>query len=113
MRHTIICSGNCDGTNYALSFVACLSLLVIILFVVNVNATNMAEDLVKKFAQDNPVDLRNKVSEMEIGYYLVIPYMVLSLLSIALIYMYEHAAYTHKKEQQRPTEDAPKEIMMY
>ncbi|XP_029934174.1 clarin-3 [Myripristis murdjan] len=95
------------------SLSACLSLLVIMLFVVNINVTDMAEDLVKKFSQDNPVDLRNKSAEMQIGYYLVIPYMVLSLLSIALIYMYEHAAYTHKKEQQRPTEDAPKEIMMY
>ncbi|XP_070783791.1 clarin-3 [Enoplosus armatus] len=99
---------------YACSSIsACLSVVVLIIFVVNVNLTNMAEDLVENFADAIPVDLRNKSSKMLLGYYLIIPYTVLSLLAIALIYMYDHAAYTHRREQQRPTEDAPKEIMMY
>ncbi|XP_044035465.1 clarin-3 [Siniperca chuatsi] len=95
------------------SLSTCLSFVVLIIFVLNVNVTNMAEDLVRNFADAVPVDLSNKSSEMQLGYYLVIPYTVLSLLAIALIYMYDHAAYTHRREQQRPTEDAPKEIMMY
>lgn len=78
---------------------------------VNVTVTSMAEDLVKLTA--DAVDLRNKSSEMLLGYYFVIPYTVLSLFDIALIFLYDHAAYTHRREQQRPTEDAPKEIMMY
>ncbi|TDG97992.1 hypothetical protein EPR50_G00212560 [Perca flavescens] len=90
---------------------ACLSVVVLIIFVVNVSVTSMAEDVVKKFSPD--ADLRNKSSEMKLGYYLVILYTLLSLLAIALIYTYDHAAYTHRREQQRPTEDAPKEIMMY
>ncbi|XP_071764058.1 clarin-3 [Centroberyx gerrardi] len=94
------------------SLSASLSFVVLILIVVNVNFTNMAEEVVKDFARD-AVELRNKRSEMQVGYYLLIPYIVLSLLAIGLIYMYEHAAYTQRKEQQRPTEDAPKEIMMY
>ncbi|XP_035522527.1 clarin-3 [Morone saxatilis] len=94
------------------SLCACLSVVVLILFVVNVNLTNLAEELVKEFATTE-VDLKNKSSEMQLGYYLVIPYTVLSLVAIVLIYMYDHAAYTHRREQQRPTEDAPKEIMMY
>lgn len=85
--------------------------MVLIIFVVNVTVTSMAEDVVKNFSED--ADLRNKSSEMKLGYYLVILYTLLSLLAIALIYMYDHAAYTHRREQQRPTEDAPKEIMMY
>lgn len=92
---------------------ACLSVVTLIIFVVNVNVTSMAEDLVKLYADNIPVDLRNKSTEMGLGYYLVIPYTVLSLVAIALIYMYDHAAYTQRREQQRPTEDAPKEIMMY
>lgn len=96
-----------------LSPAACLSVLALIIFVMNVNLTNMAEALVENFANSIPVDLKNKSSEMLLGYYLVIPYTVLSLVAIALIYMYDHAAYTHRREQQRPTEDAPKEIMMY
>nr|XP_046233447.1 clarin-3 [Scatophagus argus] len=92
------------------SLSACLSVLALIIFVLNVIVTNMTEELVKNFVQ---VDLKDKVSEVQLGFYLVIPYTVLSLLAIALIYMYDHAAYTHRREQQRPTEDAPKEIMMY
>lgn len=78
---------------------------------VNILVTSMAEELV--IASSGDVDLKDKYAEMQIGYYLLIPYTVLSLGAIALIYMYDHAAYTQRKEQQRPTEDAPKEIMMY
>ncbi|XP_026171907.1 clarin-3 [Mastacembelus armatus] len=95
------------------SLSACLSVVVLIVFVVNVNVTNMAEDLVKNFSEAIPVELKNQSSEMLLGYYLIIPYTVLSLAAIALIYTYDHAAYAHRREQQRPTEDAPKEIMMY
>ncbi|XP_070708256.1 clarin-3 [Pempheris klunzingeri] len=93
------------------SLSACLSVVVLIIFAVNVTVTDMAEGLVKRFAET--ADLRNKTSEMLLGYYLIIPYTVLCLLAIGLIYMYDHAAYTQRREQQRPTEDAPKEIMMY
>lgn len=96
-----------------LSPAACLSVVALIIFVLNVNVTNMAEVLVENFTEAISVDLKNKSSMMQLGYYLVIPYTVLSLLAIGLIYMYDHAAYTHRREQQRPTEDAPKEIMMY
>ncbi|XP_075948845.1 clarin-3 [Anarhichas minor] len=95
------------------SLSACLSVVVLILFAVNLTMTSMAEDLVQSFAGDNIADTRNKTSEMKLGYYLVLLYTGLSLFAIALIYLYDHAAYTHRQEQQRPTEDAPKEIMMY
>ncbi|KAM9837913.1 clarin-3 [Aulostomus maculatus] len=96
------------------SLSACLSFVVLILFVLNIHVTDIAQDLLKNLIANNiPVDLKRTSSEMQLGYYLVIPYTVLSLLAIALIYMYDHAAYTHRREQQRPTEDAPKEIMMY
>lgn len=90
-----------------------MSVLVLIIFVLNVNFTNMAEETVKNFPTSSQVELLNKYSEMMVGYYLIILYAVLSLSTIALIYMYDHAAYTHRKEQEKPTEDVPKEIMMY
>ncbi|XP_053196792.1 clarin-3 [Scomber japonicus] len=99
------------GVYVCSSISTCLSVLVLILFVVNVTVTTMAEELVKTFTGE--VDLKNKSAEMKVGYYLLIPYTVLSLLAISLIYMYDHAAYTQRREQQRPTEDAPKEVMMY
>lgn len=91
----------------------CLSVVALIIYVVNIHVTSMAEDLVRSYAQDTPVYLTDKNSVMGVGFYLIIPYTVLSVGAVSLIYSYEHAAYTHRREQQRPTEDAPKEIMMY
>ncbi|XP_068439046.1 clarin-3 [Clinocottus analis] len=101
------------GVYVCSSLSACLSVLALILFVVNVTLTSMAEDLVQSYAEPILADLRNKSSEMDLGYYLVLVYTGLSLIAIGLIYFYDHAAYTHRQQQQRPTEDAPKEIMMY
>ncbi|XP_028332506.1 clarin-3 [Gouania willdenowi] len=95
------------------SLSACLSVVVLILFAVNINVTTMAESVVENFVGGVPVDLIDKTTKMKLGYFLVIPYVILSLISIGLIYAYDHAVYTHRREQQRPTEDAPKEIMMY
>ncbi|XP_013862511.1 clarin-3 [Austrofundulus limnaeus] len=86
------------------------SFLVLILYVLNLNVTNMQEDLVKT---SSAVDLKDKRAVMQVGYFLLIPYTVLSVIAIFLIYVYDHAAYTQRREQERPTEDAPKEIMMY
>lgn len=97
--------------NSALSPAACLSFVALIIFAVNISVTNMAEALVSVYAAS--VNLTDKSSEMQPGFFMLIPYTVLSLVAIALIYMYDHAAYTHRREQQRPTEDVPKEIMMY
>lgn len=91
----------------------CLSVLILIIFAINIHVTGMAEGLVRSFAGSVAVDLKDWSYEMKVGYFMVIPYIVLNLGGIALIYMYTHAAYTRRKEQQRPTEDAPKEIMMY
>lgn len=95
------------------SFNVCMSVVALVIFVLNVHFTNMAEALVRVFTELVPVDLRDKTSQMLLGYYLLIPYAVFSLVGVGLIYMYENAAYTHRQEQQRPTEDAPKDIMMY
>ncbi|KAM9831194.1 clarin-3 [Neosynchiropus ocellatus] len=95
------------------SISACLSLVVLIIFAINVHVTSLAKDLVSSHSDNIPVTLKTNSVKMQVGYFLLIPYMVLCLLAIALVYMYNHAAYTHRREQQKPTEDAPKEIMMY
>ncbi|XP_028989984.1 clarin-3 [Betta splendens] len=93
------------------SLSACLSFVALIIYVVNATATSMAEDVVK--SDNSDVELRDQSSAMEIGYFFVVPYAVMSLVAVAVIVVYDRAAYTHRREQQRPTEDAPKEIMMY
>ncbi|XP_017289590.1 clarin-3 [Kryptolebias marmoratus] len=94
------------------SLSACLSVVVLIIYVLNLGVTNTPEDMVI-IGYDVEVELRNKSLDMQVGYFLVIPYTVLSLAAVFMIYMYDHAAYTQRREQERPTEDAPKEIMMY
>ncbi|KAL6094842.1 clrn3 [Pungitius sinensis] len=95
------------------SLSAFFSFLVLLIFALNVTLTSMAEDLVQSFANPLLAQFRNKTSEMQLGYYLVLLHTGLSLFVVALIYFYDHAAYTQRREQQKPTEDAPKEIMMY
>lgn len=87
--------------------------MAIIIFILNVIVTKMADEVVQHFSGGVAAVVGNKATEVQLGFYLVIPYVVLSLLAIVVIYMYDHAAYTQRREQQKPTEDAPKEIMMY
>ncbi|TNN73894.1 Clarin-3 [Liparis tanakae] len=98
------------GVYVCSSLSACLSVVVLIIFAVNVNS--LAEDLVQSYAGSIVADVKNKTSVFYLGYFLVLLYTALSLIAVLLIYIYEHAAYTHRREQQRPTEDAPKEIMI-
>ncbi|XP_068161963.1 clarin-3 [Antennarius striatus] len=102
-----------QGVYVSSSISACLSVVAMIVFVLNVSFTDMTKQLVWSVAGTSDVELRDASSQMLLGFYLVIPYAACSLLAILVIYMYDHAAYTHRREQQRPTEDAPKEIMMY
>lgn len=47
------------------------------------------------------------------GFYMLLPLIATNLLAILQVFLYSCAAYTQRKEQQKPTEDAPKEILMY
>ncbi|TRY99122.1 hypothetical protein DNTS_028330 [Danionella cerebrum] len=89
----------------------CASSLAVIFYVSNAYLGEMFQTLVK--ADEAKVKLENVAINLELGFYLVIPYICVNLLAILLVYLYVHAAYTRRKEQEKPTEDAPKEIMMY
>ncbi|MBN3299030.1 CLRN3 protein, partial [Amia calva] len=94
------------------SISAILILLSIILFVVNAETSALSAEIIKGDIQEN-VDLYDIQNTMKYTFYLLIPALVCSLLAITVIYIYEHARYHQQKEQERPTEDAPKEVMMY
>ncbi|KAJ8284747.1 hypothetical protein COCON_G00035970 [Conger conger] len=87
-----------------------LSLLVLVLFLINTLVVGVPQELVQS---NVAVDLKDISTQLQVGFYLLIPFMVCSVFAILCVFMYEHSAYTQRKEQQRPTEDAPKEIMMY
>lgn len=101
------------GVYVCSSISAALSVLVLILYAVMAMTTSMAETIVLNDAKDTPVKLRNRRADAQVGYFMVIPYTLLSLGGIVIVYLYDHLSYTQRQEQQRPTEDAPKEIMMY
>ncbi|KAK2876107.1 hypothetical protein QQF64_005121 [Cirrhinus molitorella] len=89
----------------------CVATLALILYVSNVYVGEMFQTLVK--ATEPHVKLRNPKISLQVGFFLLIPYILFNLLAILVVYLYVHAVYTRRKEQEKPTEDAPKEIMMY
>ncbi|XP_076856126.1 clarin-3 [Brachyhypopomus gauderio] len=94
----------CSGLSASSAFLALL------LYLANMLAVNVAQ----RMAQLDPeVKVSDEKVTFLIGFYLVLPYIAVSLLTILLVYMYVHAAYTQRREQEKPTEDAPKDIMMY
>ncbi|XP_056433449.1 clarin-3 [Gadus chalcogrammus] len=91
---------------------ACVSLLVLVLFVINLFVNRVAEELVIVVSKLSALKVQNTQVSMGLGYYLVLPYLALTLMAIGFVYLYQHAAYRHQREQQRPTEE-PKDVLMY
>ncbi|KAL0178810.1 hypothetical protein M9458_024474, partial [Cirrhinus mrigala] len=89
----------------------CVAFLALILYLSNIYAGGMFQTLVT--ADEPSVALRNPKISLQVGFFLLIPYICFNLLAILVVFLYVHAAYTRRKEQEKPTEDAPKEIMMY
>ncbi|XP_064176813.1 clarin-3 [Anguilla rostrata] len=87
-----------------------LSFLTLVLFLINTLVVGVPQELVRN---NVAVNLRDINTELQVGFYLLIPFMATSVIAILSVFMYEHTAYTQRKEQQRPTEDAPKDIMLY
>ncbi|XP_051958107.1 clarin-3-like [Xyrauchen texanus] len=90
---------------------ACVATLAMILYVLNVYPVQMFQALV--FAKAENVRLRQDKTGLLVGFYLVIVYICANLIAILLVYLYVHSAQTRRKEQEKPTEDAPQDIMMF
>ncbi|XP_053496676.1 clarin-3 [Ictalurus furcatus] len=90
---------------------ACLSFLAMVLNLINLLGINIAKEMVLK--GDNDITLKDGAVTFEAGFFMILPYITVNLLAILLVYLYAHAAYRQRQEQQKPTEDAPKEILMY
>ncbi|KAF4084861.1 hypothetical protein AMELA_G00110830 [Ameiurus melas] len=90
---------------------ACLAFLAMILYLINLLGLNIAEKIV--LTKDTTIMLKDGDVTFEPGFFMILPYITVNLLAILLVYLYAHAAYRQRQEQQKPTEDAPKEILMY
>ncbi|KAK1794235.1 hypothetical protein P4O66_011128 [Electrophorus voltai] len=94
----------CSGLSASLAFLALL------LYLANMFGVKVAQKMVQL---DSEVVVSDEKVTFLVGFYLLLPYIAVSLLAILLVYLYVHAAYTQRREQEKPTEDAPKDIMMY
>uniref|UniRef100_A0A4W4HMQ0 Clarin 3 n=1 Tax=Electrophorus electricus TaxID=8005 RepID=A0A4W4HMQ0_ELEEL len=87
-----------------------LAFLALLLYLANMFGVKVAQKMVQL---DSEVVVSDEKVTFLVGFYLLLPYIAVSLLAILLVYLYVHAAYTQRREQEKPTEDAPKDIMMY
>lgn len=47
------------------------------------------------------------------SYWMMLLIIFLNIASIIIIYFYDHARYYKKKEQERPIENAPKDVILF
>ncbi|XP_062381737.1 clarin-3 [Sardina pilchardus] len=95
----------CAGFSVTMSFLA------LIIYVSTIHLDRSGETII--YNNIVGAELSEFKADMQLGFYMILPYIALNVQAILLVFLYVHAAYTQKREQQKPTEDAPKEIMMY
>ncbi|OXB82542.1 UNVERIFIED_CONTAM: hypothetical protein H355_005797 [Colinus virginianus] len=89
-----------------------LTLLVMILFPVNIEGNDMSVELAIKCIA---VSLTRTRSEhwYNYSYWILLPSIILNIVTIIIIYFYDHARYLKKKEQERPIENASKDVILF
>ncbi|XP_049320897.1 clarin-3 [Astyanax mexicanus] len=94
----------CSGLSASLAFLA------LVLYLINVMVIKLGQELAK---HTGDVVVEDKDMKFMTGFFLLLPYIILNLLTILLVYLYVHIDNTHRRQQEKPTEDAPKDIMMF
>ncbi|XP_067908838.1 clarin-3 [Heterodontus francisci] len=99
---------------YACSSISCVSMfLAMVLFAVNTTVNNLSTVLVRNSLQVSLVTFKHKTDSYEFSFWLILLSLVLNITTIGTVFAYQHANYTREKEQKRPTENAPKDVLMY
>ncbi|XP_026988570.1 clarin-3 [Tachysurus fulvidraco] len=91
---------------------ACLAFLAMVLYFSNLAGINVTRAMLLAGIKQTVI-LKDEDVRFLVGFFMIVPYIICNLLAIFLVYLYAHMAYQQRQEQQRPTEDAPKEILMY
>ncbi|XP_017556823.1 clarin-3 [Pygocentrus nattereri] len=94
----------CSGISASFAFLA------LVLYLINVFVVKIGQRMA---TLSSDATLQDEDTHLLLGFYLLLPYIGVNLLAILLVYLYQHAAYTQRKEKEKPTEDAPKDIMMF
>ncbi|NWS22560.1 CLRN3 protein, partial [Pachyramphus minor] len=89
-----------------------LILIAMILFPVNVEAHSLSEELAHGCSTSLQSHIKSKHS-YGYSYWIMLLILFLNLASLIIIYFYDHASYSKKKEQERPIENAPKDVILF
>ncbi|NXU45818.1 CLRN3 protein, partial [Drymodes brunneopygia] len=89
-----------------------LILLAMILFPVNVQGNSLSQELAQSCSnsQQAPSDSRHSYGY---SYWILLLVLLLNAASLTIIYFYDHARYSKRKEQERPIENAPKDGILF
>ncbi|NXI76691.1 CLRN3 protein, partial [Rhipidura dahli] len=89
-----------------------LTLLALILFPVNVQGNSLSEELAHGCSTSLQTHLGSKHT-YGYSYWIMLLILLLNAASLIIIYFYDHARYSKKKEQERPIENAPKDVILF
>lgn len=94
------------------SLCAIFILIAMILFPVNIEENGLSVELARgcfSFLQTH----NKSAHTYGYSYWIMLPIIFLNIASIIIIYLYDHARYSKKKEQERPIENAPKDVILF
>ncbi|NXA50979.1 CLRN3 protein, partial [Nothocercus julius] len=89
-----------------------LTLLVLILFAVNIESNGLSVELAE-ICHAIPTTYMNSKNMYGYSYWIMLLIIFLNIATIIIIYFYDHARYYKKKEQERPIENAPKDVILF
>ncbi|OWK56967.1 Clarin-3 [Lonchura striata] len=89
-----------------------LILIAMILFPVNVEGNSLSEELAQSCSSSLQTHL-GSTHNYGYSYWIMLLILFLNIASIIIIYFYDHARYSKKKEQERPIENAPKDVILF
>uniref|UniRef100_A0A663MZU3 Clarin 3 n=1 Tax=Athene cunicularia TaxID=194338 RepID=A0A663MZU3_ATHCN len=87
-------------------------LIAMILFPVNIEEYGLSTELAKGCFSFLQTHIRSDHA-YGYSYWIMLLIIFLNIASIIIIYFYDHARYSKKKEQERPIENAPKDVILF
>ncbi|XP_074015221.1 clarin-3 [Numenius arquata] len=87
-------------------------LIAMILFPVNIEENGLSVELAHGCFSALQTHVKSKHT-YGYSYWIMLLIIFLNIASIIIIYFYDHARYSKKKEQERPIENAPKDVILF
>ncbi|NXX25046.1 CLRN3 protein, partial [Nicator chloris] len=89
-----------------------LILTAMILFPVNVEGNRLSQELAYGCSTSQQTHL-GSTHKYGYSYWIMLLVIFLNIASLTIIYFYDHARYSKRKEQERPIENAPRDVILF